>query len=334
MDRDGWFSESECLWPGQRMSIQVEKVLLHERSDFQDVLVFQSKTYGKVLVLDGVIQLTERDEFAYQEMITHVPLMAHPNPQRVLIIGGGDGGVLREVCKYDSVTEIFQCEIDPFVVKVAKQYFGDTLATSFDDPRVTLLHADGAKFLEESGKCFDVIIVDSSDPVGPAEALFESSFFKKARNALNPENGILCTQGECVWLHLKIINDVMKDCRELFPVVNYAYTTIPTYPSGQIGFVISSRSEHGIVSRPSRAPIAKILDSCRYYTPETHRAAFVLPKFAEDVIGAMRHEPSRLVAFEKSCECILRKQSKGVVAISAAAIVGMIAFVIGKNLGK
>lgn len=124
---------------GQRFSLQVEKVLFHARSDFQDVLLFQSTSYGKVLVLDGVIQATEHDEMAYQEMIVHMPLFAHPNPRKVLIIGGGDGGVLREVAKHPSVEVIHMCEIDKMVIDVSKQFMGDTLATSYDDPRLTLV---------------------------------------------------------------------------------------------------------------------------------------------------------------------------------------------------
>ena len=134
---DGWFRERGALWPGQAMSLQVEKVLYHKRSDFQDVLVFQSTTYGTVLVLDGLIQVTERDEFAYQEMIAHLPLFAHPNPKKVLVIGGGDGGVLREIAKHPGVEEIVICEIDKDVIEVSKKYL-PSLACGYDDPRVTV----------------------------------------------------------------------------------------------------------------------------------------------------------------------------------------------------
>eukprot|EP00965_Chrysotila_dentata_P249479 6208916-Pleurochrysis_carterae.AAC.4 len=131
------------------MSLQVEKILFEGRSDFQDVLVFQSSTYGRVLVLDGVIQLTERDEYAYQEMITHLPMHAHPDPQSVLIVGGGDGGVLREVCRHAGVQRVTMCEIDPMVCEVAKKFFATSTATAFDDPRVTLVHQDAAQFVKD-----------------------------------------------------------------------------------------------------------------------------------------------------------------------------------------
>lgn len=128
---------------GQRFSLQVEKVLFHARSAYQDVLLFQSTSYGKVLVLDGVIQATERDEMAYQEMISHLPLFAHPNPRKVLIIGGGDGGVLREVAKHPSIDTIHMCEIDEMVIDVSKEFMSDTLATSYEDPRLTLVSEKG-----------------------------------------------------------------------------------------------------------------------------------------------------------------------------------------------
>lgn len=149
MIKDGWFSESEVMWPGQSMSLKVDEVLWEGRSDFQDIMVFKSATYGTVLALDGVIQLTERDEFAYQEMITHIPMHAHPDPQAVLIVGGGDGGVLREVCRHPGVQKIVMCEIDPVVCDVAKKFFSQSTATAFNDPRVTLVHADAAQFVKD-----------------------------------------------------------------------------------------------------------------------------------------------------------------------------------------
>lgn len=142
-----WFSETEALWPGQKFSLQIENVLFHEKSTFQDVLVFQSSTYGKVLVLDGVIQFTERDEFSYQEMITHLPLYSHADPKNVLIVGGGDFGVLREVVKHSSVEKIIMCEIDPMVCDVAKQFFAETVGSPFLDPRVTLVRIHGNYFM-------------------------------------------------------------------------------------------------------------------------------------------------------------------------------------------
>ncbi|RHY24289.1 hypothetical protein DYB30_008440 [Aphanomyces astaci] len=283
-----WFSETEAMWPGQKFCLAQEEVLFHGKSDFQDVLVFKSETYGNVLVLDGVIQATERDEFAYQEMITHLPLYSHANPKSVLIVGGGDGGVAREVAKHSGVEKIVMCEIDPKVTEVSRKYL-PKMSASLEDPRLTLLFQDAAEYLR-SGECgkFDVIIVDSSDPVGPAEVLFRSEFYENLKNALNP-NGIVSTQGECLWLHLDLIADVLGRVGQFFPTVQYAYTTIPTYPSGQIGFVLCSLDDSvDALNKPKRIVDAKAAETLEYYTSKVHEAAFVLPAFAEKKISPVR----------------------------------------------
>ena len=275
--QDGWFHERGELWPGQAMSLKVKKVLDHHRSDFQDILVFESEHHGNVLVLDGVIQVTERDEFAYQEMIAHIPLCAHPNPKRVLVIGGGDGGVIREVAKHPGVEEIVECEIDEGVIKVSKKYL-PSLAKGFDDPRVKVFIMDGAKFLEENPDAFDVIITDSSDPVGPASVLFETPFYDAMYRSLR-EGGIVCTQGECIWLHLNLIKPLVDSISKTYQSVEYAYTTIPSYPSGQIGFIIGTKGR-GSCKKPARTLSDDVLMQLKYYTNELHEAAFVLPAFA------------------------------------------------------
>lgn len=279
--KGGWFIEKGALWPGQAMSLEVEEVLHHCTSRYQDILVFKSKTYGNVLVLDGVIQCTERDEFAYQEMIAHLPLFSHPNPQKVLVIGGGDGGVLREVLKHPSVTEAVLCDIDAEVIEVSKKYL-PFMSTSFDDDRVTIEIMDGAIFMARHPEEYDVIITDSSDPIGPAQVLFEMPFYSAMNRALR-DNGILCTQGECAWLHLDLIRPMMASCKELFPTVEYAYTTVPTYPSGQIGFIICSKQGTNL-QVPTRKPSSAVQDSMRYYNPEVHSAAFILPEFARKAL--------------------------------------------------
>eukprot|EP00753_Platysulcus_tardus_P012539 PLAT3403.1.p1 GENE.PLAT3403.1~~PLAT3403.1.p1 ORF type:complete len:514 (-),score=283.18 PLAT3403.1:60-1574(-) len=281
--KDGWFSERAVMWPGQRFSLEVENVLFHERSELQDVLVFDSKTYGRVLVLDGVVQLTERDEASYQEMIVHLPLMAHAKPRRVCIVGGGDGGALREVCRHDCVESITMCEIDAGVIAVAKRFLSGSTATSFDDPRVKLVIEDAAAYLERHAGEFDVIIVDSSDPVGPADVLFQPPFYHTLQKALAP-GGIVSCQGECLWLHLDLIAEVMTFCGQLFDTVNYAYTTVPTYPSGQIGFILASKGGSTAASalcRPARPLSPALAAQMRYYSPDLHAASFVLPQFAE-----------------------------------------------------
>ncbi|KAG7012824.1 hypothetical protein SDJN02_25577, partial [Cucurbita argyrosperma subsp. argyrosperma] len=242
----GWFSEISQMWPGEAHSLKVEKILFQGKSDYQNVMVFQSSTYGKVLVLDGVIQLTERDECAYQEMITHLPLCSIPNPKKVLVIGGGDGGVLREVARHSSVEKIDICEIDKMVVDVSSSFlrlsviwilqvskeFFPRVAIGYEDPRVTLHVGDGVAFLKAVPEgTYDAVIVDSSDPIGPAQELFEKPFFASVAKALRP-GGVVCTQAESIWLHMKIIEDIVTNCRQVFKgSVNYAWTTVPTYPS-------------------------------------------------------------------------------------------------------
>ncbi|CAI9785173.1 unnamed protein product [Fraxinus pennsylvanica] len=282
----GWFSEISTLWPGEAHSLKVEKLLFHGKSDYQNITVFQSSTYGKVLVLDGVIQLTERDECAYQEMITHLPLCSIPNPKKVLVIGGGDGGVLREVARHSSIEKIDICEIDKMVVDVSQHFF-PSVAVGFEDPRVTLHIGDGVAFLKAAPEgTYDAIIVDSSDPIGPARELFEKPFFESLAKALRP-GGVMCTQAESIWLHMHIIENIVANCRQIFKgCVDYAWTTVPTYPSGVIGFMLCATEGPAVDFKHSINPIdaddshVKTKGPLKFYNSEIHSAAFCLPSFA------------------------------------------------------
>eukprot|EP01098_Paradermamoeba_levis_P008066 TRINITY_DN3355_c0_g1_i1.p1 TRINITY_DN3355_c0_g1~~TRINITY_DN3355_c0_g1_i1.p1 ORF type:complete len:308 (-),score=103.43 TRINITY_DN3355_c0_g1_i1:226-1086(-) len=280
----GWFSEVSTFWPGQSFSLEVEKVLHQEKSQFQDILMLQTKTYGKVLVLDGVIQLTERDQFSYQEMIAHVPVLSHPNPKRVMVIGGGDGAVLCQLVKYPDLEEIILCELDERVVAVSKEYFPQ-FSPGWTDKRVRVHHGDGLKFLQEHTHKMDVIIVDSSDPIGPAESLFGKAFFETLKQNI-ATGGVICTQAECVWLHLDLITKITASCRSLFKHVDYFYTTIPTYPSGQIGFMLCSDEHNG--TKPARPFPAEAASSLQYYSEKVHEASFVLPEFASKALRAVK----------------------------------------------
>lgn len=274
------------------MSLKVKEVLFRGKSDFQDVCVFESESYGTVLVLDGVIQATDRDEFSYQEMLTHVPLCALKDPpKKVLVVGGGDGGVLRELTRHQSLVEIHIAEIDGMVVDTAKLYF-PKMAVGFEDPRVQLHICDGIKYVTDSPESsFDAIIVDSSDPVGPAEVLFQKEFFEALHRAVKP-GGIVCTQAESLWLHMEIIEALAKMCKDVFVggSVSYAYTTIPTYPSGQIGMMVCVKGELHDPRTAVREPSAPATDSklapLKYYSPQIHQAAFVLPRFAKEALSA------------------------------------------------
>ncbi|KAH0565122.1 putrescine aminopropyltransferase [Trichoglossum hirsutum] len=284
---DGWFHEISDLWPGQAMMLKVNQVLHHEKSQYQDILIFESSDYGTVLVLDNVIQCTERDEFAwgnrYQEMITHLAMNSHPNPKKVLIIGGGDGGVLREVVKHNTVEEAILCDIDEAVVRLSKKYLPG-MAIGFQHPSVTTHVRDGFEFLADKEGEFDVIITDSSDPEGPAELLFRKPYFELLYRALK-DGGVITTQAENQWLHLPLIVSLKKACKEVFPVAEYAYTTVPTYPSGQIGFMVCCKD----ATRDVKKPLRFFSDEeegklCRYYNKEIHGASFVLPNFAQTAL--------------------------------------------------
>lgn len=282
---NGWFREiSDTMWPGQAMALRVKQILHVEQSKYQDVLVFESTDYGNVLVLDGAIQATERDEFAYQEMICHLGMNSHPNPKKVLVIGGGDGGVLREIVKHEGIDEAWLCDIDEAVPRVSKKYL-PSMAVGFQHPKVKVHIGDGFKFLADYKNSFDVIITDSSDPEGPAAQLFEKPYFHLLNEALT-EKGVITTQGENIWLHMNVIKDVKKACSEVFPVAEYAYTTIPTYPSGQIGFMVCSKDANANV----RVPLREWSDEeeaklNRYYNKEIHKASFVLPQWAHTALN-------------------------------------------------
>ncbi|XP_002983431.2 spermidine synthase 1 [Selaginella moellendorffii] len=291
----GWFSELSPMWSGEAHSFEVKKVVFEGKSDFQDVVVFDSVSYGRVLVLDGVIQLTQRDECAYQEMIAHLPLCSIENPAKVLVVGGGDGGVLREISRHESVQQIDICEIDKMVVDVAKEYFPE-LAVGFSNPRVNLHIADGVAFVRDAAPgTYDAIIVDSSDPVGPAQQLFEKPFFESMVKALRP-GGVICTQAESPWLHMPIIKDIVAACRQTFKgSVNYAWTTVPSYPSGVIGFMLCSTEgpdvnfRNPVVSLDKLEMITigeggsekRVPLPLKYYNSDMHKAAFSLPMFAK-----------------------------------------------------
>lgn len=294
--KDGWFTELGSMWPGQGLSLKVKEVLHRGKSQFQDICVFDSEAYGRVLLLDGVIQATERDEFSYQEMMAHLPMCALESPaKRALVVGGGDGGVLRELARHTSLEEIHIAEIDGDVPEVAKEFFPD-MAVGFKDPRVKVHICDGIKFVQDAAEgSYDVIIVDSSDPVGPAEVLFQQPFFEALHRAVRV-GGVICTQAESLWLHMEVIKSLACMCKQVFAggSVCYGYTTIPTYPSGQIGMMVCCKGRQLDVRQPRQpAPGAHAglgIPPLRYYSSTVHEAAFVLPKYAhEELAGTLSH---------------------------------------------
>lgn len=278
---DLWFYDSAEFSYGCKLGVKIKDVLCHYRSRFQEIAVFETERLGRMLVLDSVTMLTEFDEFAYHEMIAHVPMLVHPNPSRVLVIGGGDGGTIREILKHPEVREVHLCEIDPEVIVACRKLL-PSLASSFDDPRVQVFAEDGAKFVKKHPGKYDVIIVDSTDPFGPGEVLFQRAFYVDMKKALNRKGGVVVTQCESLYFHKEVIRGVGSFAKKIYPKVGYYYTNVPTYPSGMIGFYFCSTAYDPI--RDLHVERAVQVPDLKYYTPEVHRAAFVLPRFAQDYL--------------------------------------------------
>jgi spermidine synthase len=275
--KKGWYTEVSEGWPGVAQSYEVEKEIAHEKSQFQDIEIFKSKRCGLTMSIDGAIQSTEMDEFAYHEMMSHVILYCHPNPQRVLIIGGGDFGVAREVLKHKCVETVDLCDIDEKVSELSKKHLPHLTEIPTKDPRFHPMYQDGAKFMESKVDYYDIIITDSTDPIGPAATIFNKAYYEKVFKALRP-GGIICSQGESYWLHPDIIirlRNIMKDVG--FPVVEYATIQIPTYPFGSIGCLIGSNG--GSCKKPKREMTKEEADSMKYYSKEMHEASFAMPEF-------------------------------------------------------
>ena len=254
----------------------VNKVLYHTKSPYQEILVFENPFFGKVLVLDGVVQLTEKDEFIYHEMLAHVPLMAHPEPKKVLIIGGGDGGTLREVLKHKTVEEAVLVDIDKEVIETSKKFF-PTLSKAFDDPRAIVVNEDGFKYLQDYENEFDVIIVDSTDPVGYAYALTTEEFFKMVFRALK-EGGIYVGQSESIHYHLDIVRKFQNNLKAVFPIVDLYTAVIPTYAGYWWTFSIASKKYN--VREPKRV---KDFET-KYYSEGVHKSSFLSEELYEKLI--------------------------------------------------
>jgi spermidine synthase len=250
-----------------RYAYKVRQVIHQEQSEFQDILVLDCVHFGRVLALDGVVQLTESDEFIYHEMLAHVALHAHPRPENVLIIGGGDGGTLREVAKHESVKRIDLVELDPRVVAVARQYL-PTVASSFDDPRLSVSHMDGARFLQQSDRVFEVIISDCTDPVGPAAVLFSDGFFEDVVRRLAPD-GMFVAQTESLHFHREFVADVQHRLSRVFDIVDIYTAPLATYAGNWWTFSIGSKKhDPRNQARGCEVPV-------EYYFDDVHSHAFL-----------------------------------------------------------
>ena len=267
-----WFKEAYGASEGRALSVLVKSLLYKKISQFQTIEIFDTVCFGRMLVLDGVIMMTQFDNFAYHEMIVHVPMQAHPNPRKVLVIGGGDGGTINQLLKYPQV-EVTLCEIDEEVILVCKEWFPE-YREAFEKVKIQI--DDGSVYLRHHQNEFDVICVDSSDPVGPAEVLFKKPFYQDIYNALTPE-GIAVTQSESMYYDLDFIKNLLVQNKEIFKFVDYYYTLIPTYPSGTIGFSFCSKQYDYLENLKSER--VSCLTGLNYYSKSIHQAAFEKPRF-------------------------------------------------------
>ncbi|MEW6546820.1 MAG: polyamine aminopropyltransferase [Bacillota bacterium] len=266
--------------PGLWLAYRLGSVLRQERTAYQELAVVETEAFGRTLILDGAVQTSERDEFFYHEMITHVPMFTHPYPRRVLVVGGGDGGVVREVLKHPTVEKVDLVEIDARVLDSAREFL-PFLADSLEDPRVNVVVEDGVKFVAACEAAYDVAIVDSTDPVGPAVGLFRPEFYASLARVLEP-GGIFTCQVESPFFRPDVLVKARQVIGQYFPVTRIYWGPVPTYPAGWWGYASGS---HG--PDPARLPDEHRLDGIvtRYYTRETHRAAFALPRYLQEMLA-------------------------------------------------
>lgn len=269
--------------PHRGLTFECTQSLYTETSRYQKIDIVTTPEFGKVMLLDGVLMVTEKDEFVYHEMLAHPSLNTHPNPERVLIIGGGDCGTLTRVLQHPEVKEVVQVELDEMVTRVAKDYF-QQLTACIDDPRAKLIFADGIAYLKECEERFDVILIDSTDPVGAAEGLFRKSFFADCHRALK-EDGILCLQSESPWIDSlrPVISIVNRDLKTLFPVVRAYSAAIQTYQAGLWLFQMASK-QYDPLEPSLRAGIEGFATETRYYDADLHYSAFTLPRFVKELL--------------------------------------------------
>ncbi len=295
-NRNIWFTERD-----DNVAISLRHTgdrLFSKQTPYQKVEILDTYAYGRVLTLDGMIMTTEKDEYIYHEMISHVPLLTHPNPEKVLIIGGGDGGAAREVLRHGNVKNVDLVEIDEVVIEASRKYL-PTIASAFGNPRLNVHIKDGIEYVKQlRDETYDVVIVDSTDPVGPAEGLFKPDFYRDVYRCLKPD-GIMVTQSESPTFNPPVFQDLYKVYRDIFGVNNvYCYLAfIPTYPSGMWSFSYCSKGSIHPLNDLDDKKAAEFTNSqpLKYYHPDIHRAAFVLPTFVKELLG-YKHEKTEIVA--------------------------------------
>jgi len=281
----GWFDET--LHGDMALRLKSNRLLYDSKTEHQRIVLFENALFGRVLMLDGVVQTTEGDEFIYHEMLTHVPILAHGQVRRVLIIGGGDGGMLEEVLKHADIETATLVEIDPQVVEFSKKYLGKICGQAFDDPRVQIAIADGVDYVAACKDRFDLIVTDSTDPIGPGEVLFTQAYYTACKSCLAP-GGILVTQNGVPFLQGEELQGTLRILRRNFVDATCYLATVPTYAGGPMAFGWASddaahrRTPLDVLeARYAAAGIAT-----RYYNPQVHLGAFALPGYIADLIEA------------------------------------------------
>ncbi|NMZ62498.1 polyamine aminopropyltransferase [Pseudomonas nitroreducens] len=276
----------ETLYDGYGQRFSVDRMLHEVRTEHQHLVIFENARMGRVMALDGVIQTTEADEFIYHEMLTHVPILAHGNARRVLIIGGGDGGMLREVSKHASVEHITMVEIDGTVVDMCKEFLPNHSQGAFDDARLNLVIDDGMRFVATATEKFDVIISDSTDPIGPGEVLFSENFYQACHRCLN-DGGVLVTQNGTPFMQLDSVRNTAGRMNGLFADWHFYQAAVPTYIGGSMTFAWGSTNpalRHVDVTTLAQRFAASGVQT-RYYNPAIHQGAFALPQYVLQAIG-------------------------------------------------
>ena len=273
-----WITEAAN---GYGQTIEVKECLCSLRSKFQKIEIFETVKLGRLLLLDGIIQLTDSDEFVYHEMLANLPFYAHSGvPRSALVVGGGDGGVLRELGRHPELERLDICEIDGEVIAAAKEFLPRT-SCGYDDSRVTVYVADGSEFIRKHRGEYDLIIVDSTDPGGPGEPLFGADFYANLKAALRPD-GVIASQSESPFLLPEVVRQLNVAAKRNFGYVAYAGFAVPTYPTGMIGACVASDGRD--VTTPDRPVPPELVKLLRYYSSEVHAAAFTLPGFVKDLL--------------------------------------------------
>lgn len=276
----------ETIHAHYRQCFDVEHVLYEQKNELQHLIIFENGQFGRVMALDGVIQTTEKDEFIYHEMLVHVPIFAHGDVKNVLIIGGGDGGMLRECLQHESVERVTLVEIDEAVIEMAKKYFPHHSQGAFDAKRTDVVIDDGCRFVKQTQQQFDLIICDSTDPIGPGEALFTQGFYQDCKQCLNP-GGVMVTQNGVLHFQMDESKNTLRAFRNLYQMSCLYRAAIPTYVGGDMAFGFASDNER--LNQPDLASIEKRFAQSgiktRYYTPQIHLGCFAMPQYVLDELN-------------------------------------------------